>query len=104
MTDIALLVWAIGIWITVSLGIFGHLYTMIVRVEKDMQKLVSTEIARFGEKMEELHREIAGDRKETATNRVLLAEKMVSKEELHAMEGRILHEIEVRFPRRVRSE
>ena len=93
MATSEILMWAIGIWITVSSGVIGHLYMSIGKVQEKVELSTANQLKEIWLAINQVKTAIDLDRQNTAENRVMIAKNMVTRDELDRQVERLISEI-----------
>lgn len=92
--------WAvIGVWITVSVGIFGHLYNRMAEIREKMEDLITAKFDAINRSLEDNRREAQLERRAFEEARVRLVEGLnglVTRAELNSQIDRLIETLERR--------
>ena len=84
--------------IIVWAGALGHIYTTMGRDRAEAQAVMRDQFQKLWTTIAELQKDIAADRSMASRDRIAIAERMVTKEDLARHEAHIVHEMDLRLP------
>lgn len=86
--------WVVGVWMALSLGVFGHIYSRQEKMRSDLAASTESDMTRVWAALDNLRKEIADDRRLSSDDRARIAGSMVTRIELDRQVDKMLNEIE----------